>query len=175
MQAQRMPQPVSRRRRRAGGLTLAEVLFASAVLAFIVMGLTQTIVSGQSHTYNALHEARAWSLAEALMEEALSLPYADPGGDTTPGPDDGDTTRDTFDGLDDFHGFAEAAGDLADPSGVLYPERFQRFSRSVEAAYDTTTIASFGGSRNGITITVTVAEPGGRDWTITRFIAEPAE
>ena len=94
MQAERKPPILSQARRRAGGLTLAEVLLASVVLAFIVAGLTQTIVSGQSHTYNALHEERALSLAEALMDEVLAMSYADLGGDTTPGPDDGETSRD---------------------------------------------------------------------------------
>lgn len=175
MQAERKPPILSQARRRAGGLTLAEVLLASAVLAFIVAGLTQTIVSGQSHTYNALHEERALSLAEALMDEVLALPYADLGGDTTPGPDDGETSRDLFDGLDDFHGFSEDTGELADPAGVLYPELFQRFTRTVDASYGTTTVAGFGGSRDGLSITVTVADPGGREWSITRFVAEPAE
>lgn len=175
MQVKRTPNPSRDPRRRAQGFTLAEVLFASAILAFIVAGLTQTIVTGQTHTYNALHEERALSLAEALMEEALALPYADRGGDTTPGPDDNEPTRDRFDGLDDFDGFSEDAGELADPAGVLYPELFQRFTRSVEATYDTAAIAGFGGTRNGISITVTVADPGGREWTITRFVAEPAE
>ncbi|MEO1237545.1 MAG: hypothetical protein AAFX76_12225, partial [Planctomycetota bacterium] len=87
---------------RAGGLTLAEALFASAVLALVVAALSQTVVSGQSHTYNALHEARALSLAEALMEEVLALPYTDPGGDTAAGPDAGESARDTFDAVDEI-------------------------------------------------------------------------
>lgn len=163
------------RRLRAQGFTLVEVLFASAVLAFVVAGLTQTIVSGQAHTYNALHEERALSLAEALMEEVLALPYTDRGGDTTPGPDGGEPTRDRFDGIDDFDGYTEAAGSLADPAGVLYPALFQRFSRSVEAAYGTTELTRFGGTRRGIAVTVTVEEAGGRQWAISRFIAEPTE
>ncbi len=174
MQAPRRARQLHPRRTTAQGFTLAEVLLASAVLAFIVAGLTQTIVSGQAHTYNALHEERALSLAEALMEEVLALPYADRGGDTTPGPDDNEPTRDRFDGMDDFDGFAESPGALADPAGVLYPALFQGFSRSVDAAYSTATAAGFGGTRNGIAVTVTVAEPGGREWTISRFIAESA-
>lgn len=160
--------------RRQGGFTLAEALFASAVLAFVVAGLTQTIVSGQAQTYNALHEERALALAESLMDEALALPYADRGGDTAAGPDADEPTRDRFDGLDDFDGFTEAAGALADPAGVLYPESYQMFSRSVTATYGSAAVPSFGGTHNGITITVSVTEPSGRVWTITRFRAEPA-
>lgn len=157
-----------------GGFSLIEVLFASAVLALVVAGLTQSVVSGQAHTYNALHEERALSLAEALMDEVLALPYADPGGDTTPGPDAGETSRDTFDALDDFDNYFEAAGALADPAGVAYPQRHQVFERTVDAAYGTVNVAALGGNRNVIDLTVTVAEPGGRSWTISRSVAEPA-
>ncbi|MEM7625281.1 MAG: prepilin-type N-terminal cleavage/methylation domain-containing protein [Planctomycetota bacterium] len=156
------------------GFSLIEVMFATAVLALIVAGLTQTVVSGQAHTYNALHEGRALSLGEALMDEVLTLGYTDPDGDTTPGPDSGETTRDTFDALDDYHGYTEAAGALTDPAGVAYPELHQKFERSVTAEYDTVNVAVFGGSRNVINITVTVAEPGRRSWTITRSVPEPA-
>lgn len=166
--------PGPRRSRAARGFTLAEALFAAAVLSFVVAGLTQTIVSGQAQTYNALHEERALSLAESLMEEALALPYLDRGGDTTAGPDDSETTRDRFDGLDDFAGYAETAGALADPSGTLYPDSYQKFSRSVTAAYDTLDVSGFGGTLNGISIAVTVQDEPGREWTITRFVVEPA-
>lgn len=175
MQVRRTTNPIHPAHRRARGFNLVEVLLASALLAVVVAGLSQTVVSGQAHTYNALHEARALALAEALMDEALALPYTDRGGDTTPGPDDNEPTRDRFDGLDDFHGFSESAGALADPAGALYPETYQVFERSVEAAYDTLELTGLGGTRNGILLTVTVAEPGGREWTITRFVAEPAE
>lgn len=175
MRAAIRPQPHRQNLRHRSGFSLPEVLLASAVLAFVVVGITQSIVSGQAHTYNALHEERALSLAEALMEEVLALPYADVGGDTTPGPDSGELTRDQFDGMDDFDGYAEAVGTLADPAGVLYPDQFQVFSRAVTADYDTAAIADFGGTRNGLAVTVTVAEPSGRSWAISRFVAEPAE
>lgn len=156
------------------GFTLIEVMFATAVLAFIVIGLTQSVVSGQAHTYNALHEARALTLGEALMDEILTVDYADPGGDLTPGPDAGETTRDTFDALDDWHGYTEAAGALVDTAGAAYPALHQVFERSVTAEYDTVTVSAFGGSRNVINVTVTVAEPGGRSWIISRSVPEPA-
>lgn len=157
----------------AGGFTLVEVLFATLVLALTVAGVTQLIVSGQAQTYNALHEERALSLAEALMDEVLSLPYTDPGGDTTPGPDDGEDTRERLDAIDDYDGFFEPAGTLTDPSGELYPELHQVFERGVTAAYSVVDVPDFGGTRNVIDVTVTVSEPEGRSWTISRSIAEP--
>ncbi|MEL7087308.1 MAG: hypothetical protein AAGL98_02520 [Planctomycetota bacterium] len=169
------PYSVSRQSpRHPVGFTLIEVMFATALLALVVLALTQSVVSGQAHTYNALHEARALALAEALMDEILTLDYRDPDDDVTPGPDAGESTRDTFDAIDDYHGYAEAAGTLVDPAGVAYPQRHQVFERTVTAEYVTVTVAEFGGSRNVISVTVTVAEPNGRSWTIVRSVPEPA-
>jgi hypothetical protein len=173
-----MPTPIrysrSPRTPTARGFSLVEALFASAVLALVVAGLTQVIVSGQAHTYNALDEARALSLGEALMEEIMTLPYLDRGGDVVPGPDSDEPTRDRFDAMDDFHGFLEPAGRLADAGGEVYPERFQRFSRSVTAAYGTTDTPGFGDAQTGLAVAVTVADTAGREWTISRFLVEPA-
>lgn len=168
-------EPGGRRPRRSGGgFTLVEALFASAVLALVVAAMSQAVVSGQAVTAQAMFEARALSLAEALMEEVLALPYTDPGGDTAAGPDAGETGRADFDGMDDYDGYAEAAGALVDPAGVLYPERHQVFSRAVAASYATEDLAVLGGARDGLRVTVTVADAGGRAWTITRFVPEPA-
>ena len=39
------------------------------------------------------------------------------------------TTRDTFDNIDDFHGYSESAGSLKDQSGTLLPSAYQKFSQ----------------------------------------------
>ena len=159
---------------RRGGFTLVEVMLASAVLAIAVVGLSQAIVSGQAQTYDGMHSARAVSLAEALMDEILAEPYVDLNGDTTPGPDTGETTRLSFDCIDDFNGYAESSGTLRDLGGTLYPELFQAFDRSVAVTYTTVNYPLLGGDRGGMHITVTVTDPGGgRTWTLDRFIAEP--
>lgn len=167
-------------RQAAGGrwahaLTLPEVLIAAAVLSIVVIGLSHAVASGQAQTYNALHEARALALAQALMEEVLARPYNDPGGDTAIGPDVGEVDRNDFDAVDDFDGYEEAADALADHEAVLYGERFQAFERSVSVEADSVSLGALAGDQDGLTVTVTVAEPGGRSWTISRFVAEPAE
>jgi MSHA pilin protein MshD len=159
--------------RRVQGFSLIEALFASAVLALIVAGMTQSVASGQALTYNALHEARALALAEALMEEVLSRPYVDPDGDTAEGPDSGESVRSTFDAIDDYDGYTEAAGALLDPAGVAYPERHQAFSRRVAAEYGSVSLTALGGSRQVLDVTVVVADGGGREWMIRRSVAEP--
>jgi len=164
------------RRRPAGasGFTLMEVMFAVLVLAFSVAALTQAVVSGQSHTYEAMHSSRAVTLAEAMIDEVLSKPYLDPEGDLAVGPDAGETSRDLFDNADDYDGFTEALGAVRDQSLTLYPQLYQKFSRSVSATYTTVNLVDLGGNHNGLTVTVTVTDQNGRVWTISRFIQEPA-
>jgi MSHA pilin protein MshD len=153
-----------------------EALFATAVLAFVVAALSQAIVVGQMQTYDAMHSGRAVALAEAMMEEVLVLPYDDPGGGVTIGPDDGETTRQDFDDIDDYHGFSEAADALADAEGNLYADLYQRFNRRVTVTADDVDVAAFGASQPGLTITVTVQEgDDGRAWTVSRFVPEPSE
>jgi Tfp pilus assembly protein PilV len=156
------------------GFTLPEALLASTVLAFVVAALTQAVLSGQMQAYDAMHESRAVSLAEAMLDEVLALPYADPDGPSVAGPDAGETTRQLFDNADDYHGYTEAAEELADHEGTLYPDTFQKFTRSITAQYTTVNIPTFGPAQAGLLITVTITDDADRTWTLTRFVAEPA-
>lgn len=166
--------PARTRRARLAGLTLMEVMFALLLLSFAVAALTQAIVSGQSHTYEALHASRAIDLAEAMIDEVLSKPYNDPDGDTTAGPDDGETDRTLFDCADDYDGYTEAVGSVVDQSLTVYPDLYQQFGRSVTVDYVTKSLPDLGGDHNGMSVTVTVTDTKGRTWTLTRFIQEPA-
>ncbi len=159
---------------RHGGFTLMEVMFAVMILSFSVAALTQAVVSGQSHTYEAMHSSRAISLAESMIDEVLSRPYVDPDGDVTAGPDVGESSRDLFDCSDDFDGFSEAVGAVQDQAGVAYPELYQNFGRSVTVVYTTESLPDLGGDHDGMTVTVTVTDEGGRAWVVSRFIQEPA-
>ncbi|MCC6579851.1 MAG: prepilin-type N-terminal cleavage/methylation domain-containing protein [Phycisphaeraceae bacterium] len=163
-----------RARRMLKGFTLLEVLIASAILAIAVAAITQAVVAGQMQTYDALHDLRANSLAEALMEEVLALPYGDPQGVVTPGPDAGEINRSLYDNADDFHGFTEASGALNDAANSLYPAPYQTFSRGVTCAYGTMTVTGFDTPVTGLTVTVTVTDAAGRQWQLTRFVQEPA-
>ena len=165
---------MARPNRRQRGISLVEVLIASAVLSFAVAAICQAVVAGQQQTYAALHDLRGMSLAEALVEEVQALPYADPEGIETAGPDAGETGRALFDNADDFHGFTEAAGGVADAGGVAYGAAFAPFSRSVTATYGTVAVAELGGAVSGLTVVVTVTDDRGQTWTATRFMPEPA-
>ena len=167
-----MFRPTRRPRPRPRGFTLPEVLAASAVLALAIAAIAQAISAGQKTTFAALDELRAHALAEALIEEIIAKPYTDAEGATDLGPDDGETNRAAFDNSDDYHGFSESAGAIADAAGVAYPQTYQTFARSVAAQYTTQTVTGFSQTLNGLEVTVTVTGPNGQTWTFTRFIPE---
>jgi len=158
----------------ARGFTLAEVLLASAILSFATLAIVQAVSAGQSQTLDALKRARANALAEALLEEVLSKPYADPDEAGAIGPEGDEASRSDFDNVDDYHGYSEAAGELTDVNGSDYPEVYQRFARDVTTSYDTVNVAALGGSRDGLSITVTITDTTGRTWALSRFVPEPA-
>ena len=151
---------------------MGEVLLASAVLSLSVLAITQAIVGGQMQTYAALHDGKAITLAEAVMEQILSLPYADPDGHTDAGPDAGENEASKFDCLDDYHGYAMAAGAISDLAGDAYPDAYQDLSVSVTAVYQTHDGGDLG-EQDGLLLTVDVADELGRTWTLTRFVPEP--
>ncbi len=152
--------------------TLPEVLAAAAILALAVAAIAQAISAGQKTTYLALDELRAHALAEALIEEALSKPYADPEGETIIGPDTGELSRAAFDNCDDYHGYTEAAGAITDAQGVAYPESYQVYGRTVSITSDTQSVAGFSQDMDGMVIAVTITGPRGQTWQFTRFVAE---
>jgi prepilin-type N-terminal cleavage/methylation domain-containing protein len=162
-----------RRPIRQRGVTLIETLIASAILAFAVAAISQSISVGQMQTYAALHEQRGIALVETMIEEIHALDYADPEGQTTNGPDTGETSRALFDNCDDFHGYSEAVGACADAGGTSYGGKYAPFLRSVTCAYGTVTIAEFGDPIDGLNVTVTVSDGNGLSWSTTRFILEP--
>lgn len=158
---------------RLGAFTLPESMMAAAVLAIAVVAVSQAIVAAQAQAYHAAHAQRGIMLAEAMIERILALPYNDPDGASAPGPEGGELTLADFDNADDFHGYSEAAGQVADLAGQVYPAPYDEFARSVTAAYGTSHIPEFGDALPGLTLSVTVTDANNRSWSLTRFIPEP--
>lgn len=145
----------------ARGLTLMECLMASAVMAVAIAAIAQSMSSGQVQAADALHVQRAQSLATALMEEIIAMPITADGVTSTRG---GTKTQVTS-----FHGFTELEGELKDASNTLYPTVFQKFIRS--SSVNAGNLALPGAtSVAGYTVTVTVSEMYGRNWTLMRFV-----
>ncbi len=164
-----------RTNRRIGGFTMAEVLIASSVLSIAVLAIVDAVTTGQQTTYQAMHDLRGMALAEALMEEIQAMPYDDPdGGEEVLGPETGETSRALFDNADDYDSYTEEVGATKDAAGADYPDLYAKFGRSVTTTYENINVTEFGGDQAGLTITVTVTDNRGQQWTITRFMREPS-
>jgi len=155
-------------------LTLVEAVAASIILSVTVVAVAQAIMAGHMQTAEALHRRRAMEMAEALTEEVLRLPYDDPDGASNPGPESGETSRASFDNIDDYHGFTESAGNVSDLAGTVYPIAYDRFARSVSVVADSQTVTGFGSAFDGQTVTVTVTDDTGTAWSVSVFVPAPA-
>jgi MSHA pilin protein MshD len=108
-----------RKGRRAAAFTLAEALLASTILAIVGATTTLPFVAGVQRTNEAARLEQAVALGEAMMEEVLARPFFEVGERTaSPGPGAGETTRDKYNNLDDFHGFTESGTGLRDYRNV---------------------------------------------------------
>jgi len=121
------------------------------------------------------HGHRGMTLAEELMERILKMPYGDPQGVSSPGPESGETAVSGFDNADDFHGYTEPAGGLRDVSGQYYPSDYQEFSRRVTARYESRSIPGLEGPIPGLWVVVEARDQRGQTFSVTRFIPEPVE
>lgn len=166
---------------RTRGFTMMEVLAATAILAFVTAVITHAVSAGHVQTQDSRHQIRALFLAEALMDEIIRLPYADPDdGAVTRGPEAGESTRAAYDNADDYHGYPaqssiETSSTILDLHGVAYPAVYQGFTRTVSCQYTTQTVSELGGAMDGLLITVNVQDPTGRMWTLTHFMMDDTE
>ena len=102
---------------RSGGFTLTESLLASVILAMVITAITTPFTAAARNEQADGRRTVAAFLAGALMEEIISKPFADPDGLSSPGPEVGESARADFDNIDDYHGYAEAAGEILDGRG----------------------------------------------------------
>jgi len=153
------------------GITLAESMIAATVLLIVVLAVCTAINSGGMQMYENVHSQRAISLAEELAESILALPYNDPDGPSSPGPEPGESGVSQFDNADDFHGYYEAPGELRDAAGNVYPSEHQEFRREATAQYTSQTVTGLG-TLPGLNVTVTVRDKEDRTWVLTRFMPE---
>ncbi len=154
-------------RRSQSAFTLIECLVAVTILACSVMAMTTAVTSAQSQMQQLRHTQQAMMLANELMERVNALPYDDPNGIMTPGPDGG-----VINNMDDYHGFTQQPGQLRNPAGTLYPSEFQAFGRVVSAQYGTATLGGLG-TISCLNVTVTVWDSHAAQWKVTACIPEP--
>ncbi len=97
------------------GFTLAEAMLSASILAIVSASAALPFAAGIQQTNEAARLEQAVELGQAMMEEVLARPFFEPDDRVaSPGPGPGETTRDLFKNMDDFHAYAETAGDLRD-------------------------------------------------------------
>jgi len=104
-------------------MTLMEALLASTLLA---MGASAVLLPFTVAAQNEAEDARrtlAVHLARELMEEIISKPFDDPGGEGGRGPEAGESNRTDFDNIDDYHnykdGYSESISDMVGINGQV--------------------------------------------------------
>lgn len=166
--------------RRQHGLTIIECLIAMTILSIVVLVTCHTLVAGHQHVQYGDRMAAAARLGRDMLEEVTSRGYRDA---TTPlnfGPEIGEA-RAQFDDVDDYNGYAEPAGALADFAGNGYPDHDQFFSRRVAVTPATHTVvfkekvtnANVPRDFPGVRVVVTVRAANGEEWQFSRLIPEP--
>ena len=163
-----------RRCRVRAGLTLIECMMALVILMLAVLAANFAVAAGRQHAREGELALNAVRLLEDMVEEIISLPYADPDGELTPGPEVDETGRPLFDNIDDFHNYQEEPGGLVDFSGNPYDSNYQVFVRAVTVTYGSESPAGMG-TINGVTVNVAVKDDRGMSWDVTRFVPEPVE
>ena len=120
------------------GFALAEAMIAVMILGFSAAGIAMLLTASMQQNHLSEKYMLASNLAQDLMDEIMGQPFYDPEtpDDLTPGPDTGESSRQNFDNVDDYHGLSESAGGLQLPKGsALNSPRIANFARTVTAQY----------------------------------------
>lgn len=153
------------------GFTLAESLLAVVILVAAISAITLPFAAGARAEQADARMCLAANLAQGMMEEILSQPFDDPDGASLPGPESDETRRSWFDNVDDYHGYAESAGQIADASGAVISTPASRdLSRWVSAQYVYVSGQDTGQPSTFVRVKATVAYKGAPLVELTRLV-----
>ncbi len=156
------PQPSRSRSRTRSGLTLVEVSISTLIVGLLMIASLQSVANiGRTWTTtNQLVDGQG--LAQELIREILAQGYSDPTDPnaTTWGPEAGESTRATFNDLDDYSGWTESP--VKDAAGTALTG-YTGWTRSVivqKLATAGYTVLANSAADNGLrAVTVTVTSP----------------
>jgi prepilin-type N-terminal cleavage/methylation domain-containing protein len=101
------------------GFTLVEAMMAVMVLGIAAASLLLPFIKGAALQSEGINRTLAASLASDLMEQILRLPFHDPDGGLSLGPESGENTPSEFDNIDDYDGYTEPQGQVKDAAGAV--------------------------------------------------------
>lgn len=155
--------------RKLRAFTAIEALVAATVLAILTAAVSGALAAGRAQSQLARDTLSASFLAQSLMDEVMRLPFNDPLGYTTMGPD-GAETRSTFDNVDDYSGYTDGPGNvpngqgvatpITDIAGSAYPDNYQGFVRTVSMTAVSTSPTGWNRTLTGLLVTVSVSKNG---------------
>lgn len=89
---------MNERKRRHAGFTLIELVIFIVIVSVGVTGILLVMNTVVASSADPMVRKQALALADSILEEILQKEYADPDGTS------GETTRATFDDVDDYNG-----------------------------------------------------------------------
>jgi len=121
------------------GFSLIEAVIATVLLGIAAASVLLPFSTGAAVQAEGTAHTLGAKIASDLMELIVSKPFHDPDGSTyyyNLGPDENEPTAADFDNIDDFHGYAEAQGQVKDTNFALFTDsKYDKFSRLVTCAY----------------------------------------
>jgi len=157
------------RHARRRGFTAIEALVAATILAILTAAVSAALAAGRSQSKLARDTLSASFLAQTMMDEIMRLPFNDPQGTTTMGPDPGEV-RATFDNVDDYSSYTDGPGNVKDSNGLLhpitdiagnaYPDTYQGFVRTITMTAVSTTPTGWNRTLTGLLVTISVSKDG---------------
>jgi MSHA pilin protein MshD len=103
------------------GFTLIEAIMSILIVGVMYVAALQTLGASRVGQATIADQRRGYELAQQLLAEIVSQPYADPvTGATTFGPEAGEATgnRSQFDDVDDYNGWSEQPPKLKDGTAI---------------------------------------------------------
>ena len=150
------------------GLTLVEVSISTLIVGMLMLASLQS-VANIGRTWTATNQlVDGQGLAQELIREILAQSYSDPTDPnaTTWGLESGETTRATFDDIDDYSGWTESPVKNAAGTALTGYTGWTRSVTVQKLATSGYTVLANGAADQGLrAITVTVTSPTGRTTT----------
>ena len=142
------------------GFTAIEALFATVLLAILTAAVSGALMAGRQQSKTARDTLSASFLARALMDEITRLPFSDPSGYTSMGPDQNETSRSLYNNVDDYSGYTDGPNTLADIAGQTYSSTYQVFTRTVTMSAVSTSPSGWNRTLTGLLVTVSITRDG---------------
>lgn len=141
------------------GFTLVEIVIGIVVLSITFSYFTHVLTNSNKFVADPWYQVRASELGSALLNEIIAKSFdensdrvsgaircssADSGAPTCTsaanfGTDSGETSRDDYDDVDDYHGLSSTGGDIIElsmPGNTALAQNYANYQLSVTVIYD---------------------------------------